>query len=234
MSVHNVLPVRRLMDEKPAPEPAWLVKKMLPLKAIGVMSAPWGAGKTYVAIDLGLSVATGELFAGRRTQQAGVLYLAAECGDDVHRRAYFAAEHRKLDDPPFLFYGGCPKLTDTNALGILIATAKAKDAEIFAREGVHLGLIIIDTLVVAAAWQDENKSAEVQATGGMTISSAASIRPRTWSPGHKRCCRKPSCCGRCSMSATFRRTRRWGTSNFDLTSKMAYFGSLDFGSTGQT
>jgi hypothetical protein len=36
----------------------------------------------------------------------------------------------------------------------------------------------------------------------MTTSNAATIRPQMWLRRHNRCCRKPSCCGGCSSSAT--------------------------------
>lgn len=159
----DVLSVQWLMDRKPAPEPAWLVKRMIPEKGIGLLSAKWGEGKTYTAIDLALSICAGEPFAGRRTKSAGVLYLAVERGDEMHRRAHFAATQRGLPNPPLLWVGSVPKLTDRNALYILIATAKMADQEIFKKCGGRLGIIIVDTLVVVAGWEDENKSAEVQA-----------------------------------------------------------------------
>jgi hypothetical protein len=157
----DALPVRWLLDGKAPPEPEWLVKQLIPKQGIGLMSAGWGEGKTFIAIDLGLSVAAAAPFAGRRTRPAGVLYLAVERANDLHRRARFAAEQRGLKDAPFLWYGGCPKLTEADALDILIATARACDGEIFDRHGVHLGLIVIDTMIVAG-WGNEDKSESVQ------------------------------------------------------------------------
>jgi hypothetical protein len=157
----NALPVRWLLDGKPPPEPEWLVKQLIPKQGIGLMSAAWGEGKTFIAIDLGLSVVSGAAFAGRRTRRAGVLYLAPERPNELHRRADFAAAQRELKRVAFAWHGSCPRLTDRGALDILVATARGCDAEMRAAHGMGLGLIIIDTMIVAG-WGNEDKSESVQ------------------------------------------------------------------------
>jgi hypothetical protein len=157
----DALPVRWLLEDKPPPEPEWLVKQMIPRRGIGLLSAGWGEGKTFVAIDLALSVVSGKPFADRRTRPAGVLYLAPERPTELHRRAHFAAAQRGLKNIAFAWHSSCPKLTDDGALDTLVATAQAVDDEMQERHGVGLGLVIIDTMIVAG-WGDENDSQSVQ------------------------------------------------------------------------
>jgi hypothetical protein len=157
----NALPVRWLLQDEPPPEPEWLVKQLIPKQGIGLMSAAWGEGKTFVAIDLGLSVVSGAVFAGRRTRRSGVLYLAPERPNELHRRADFAGAQRGLKRVPFAWHGSCPRLTERGALDILTATARGCDGEMRKAHGVGLGLIVIDTMIVAG-WGNEDKSESVQ------------------------------------------------------------------------
>jgi hypothetical protein len=151
--------------DAPPPEPEWLVERCIMKMGIGILSGRWGTGKTYVAIDLAVSVATGQSFAGREApERCGVLYLAAEGAHTILRRLKIARECRGvMENTPFFMTAACPMLTEPNVLETLLASTSAIDEEMQRRHGVRLGLIIIDTLMVAAGWDDENKNAEVQA-----------------------------------------------------------------------
>jgi RecA-family ATPase len=151
--------------DDPPPEPKWLVDRCIMQTGIGLLLGQWGTGKTYVAIDLSLSVITGQHFAGRRVpEQCGVLYLALEGAHTILRRLKVARECRELmENTPFFVTRECPTLSEKNAAETLLDYADATDKEMQSRHGVRLGLIIIDTLIVAAGWVDENRNAEVQA-----------------------------------------------------------------------
>lgn len=62
--------------------PDMLVDELVPV-GIGILAAPSKAGKSWMVLDLGLSVANGEPFLDRRTEKKGVLYLALE--DSLYR-----------------------------------------------------------------------------------------------------------------------------------------------------
>lgn len=62
--------------------PEMIVEKLLPV-GIGILAAPSKAGKSWMVLDLGLSVANGEPFLGYATKKRGVLYLALE--DSMYR-----------------------------------------------------------------------------------------------------------------------------------------------------
>lgn len=67
------------MDLKP---PDFIVNGLLPV-GITILAAPSKIGKSWLAMDLSISVAKGKPFLGSQTNQAGVLYLALE--DSLHR-----------------------------------------------------------------------------------------------------------------------------------------------------
>ena len=75
------------IDEEPEPK-KWMIKDCLPAGKVGLLAARGGTGKSFFALQLGISVATGtnlqpwEVSAARK-----VVYLAAEDDEDeLHRR----------------------------------------------------------------------------------------------------------------------------------------------------
>lgn len=62
------------------PEPIWLVDGLIPEDSLTELYGPPKAGKTFFALGLSLSVATGQLFHGKPVKQGRVAYVAAEGG----------------------------------------------------------------------------------------------------------------------------------------------------------
>lgn len=60
------------------PPPKWLVEGLIPERSFSVLFGPSGVGKSFVAIDLALSVASGLHWAGRSTKPGFVVYVSAE------------------------------------------------------------------------------------------------------------------------------------------------------------
>ena len=58
--------------------PTWLVEGLLPAGCCAILAAEPRIGKTWLAQDLVVSVASGTPFLGRKTQQRNVLYVPAE------------------------------------------------------------------------------------------------------------------------------------------------------------
>jgi hypothetical protein len=114
-----------------------------------------------VATNLGLAVGTGGVFAGHDVVDArGVIYIASERAHTIPRR--LAVARQGLEPAPFYIAQSCPRLTDPDAADRLVSGALRIDLEMNRRHSVHVGLIIIDTLVTAAGWESENNNAEVQ------------------------------------------------------------------------
>src|SRR5829696_341932 len=64
------------LQELPSPE--WLVRRLLPKRGFCVLYGESGAGKSFVALDLALSVATGRPWAGLKVCTGPVRYIVAE------------------------------------------------------------------------------------------------------------------------------------------------------------
>lgn len=69
----------------PTPEQRWLVQGWIPEGYLVFLASPPKTGKTCLATQLALSVATGTPFAGIPTNQASVLWLAQEEGPSERR-----------------------------------------------------------------------------------------------------------------------------------------------------
>lgn len=65
----------------------WLVKSYMDQITMSSIFAPPGAAKTFVAIDIGLSIACGNPWHGNRTSKGAVLYVCGEGYSGVLRRA---------------------------------------------------------------------------------------------------------------------------------------------------
>ena len=64
----------------------WMVKNIIPQDAMGMIFGASGTFKSFIAIDLCLSVAHGIDWTKRKTVSGGVVYVAAEGGAGVARR----------------------------------------------------------------------------------------------------------------------------------------------------
>ncbi|WP_338341865.1 MULTISPECIES: AAA family ATPase [unclassified Shinella] len=127
----------------------------------GTMSVGYGdsnVGKTFVFMDVAYHVAAGIDYAGMRTTQARVVYVAAEGGNGAKRRV------QALKDK----YGA---LADPSAFLLLPSPVDLRRAdadlnpflEALRAIGAPIGLIVVDTLSRALAGGDENSSVDMGA-----------------------------------------------------------------------
>lgn len=138
----------------------YLVKGVLGTGAMSVVYGPSNSGKTFFALDVAFSIATGSpAWQGHRIKQAAVLYLAAEGGRGVvNRIAALRQEHGVTDVPLALKRAGLDLLHDQADLQHIVDLA----AEVTARAPGPL-LIVIDTLSRIMAGGDENSAADMTA-----------------------------------------------------------------------
>jgi hypothetical protein len=145
---------------------AFLVEGLLREIGTAIMPGPWGSYKTFVAIDLAVSVMRRNTFAGRAiNKRCGVLFIAAEGAFEIPIRLQAAYVEESPDDDsplPFARADQCVRLLDKSALAILKATADEAARHMKERHGVELGLIEIDTMAAAAGFDDENSNSETQ------------------------------------------------------------------------
>jgi len=100
--------------------PEWLVRSILRKNTIGTMFGESGCRKTWLAIDLALSVATGTNFLNRfKVKKGKVFYVISEGADDFEDRALAWSQKRNVDFPiidEFAYYPGAYDFNDDNAV----------------------------------------------------------------------------------------------------------------------
>jgi AAA domain/Primase C terminal 2 (PriCT-2) len=159
-------PLRWHGEENPSANRNWLIKHLLPTTGVGLISGQWGTGKTFVAIDLALSLMTGTPFAGRTAKRkGGVLFIAAEGASEIPIRLSGLIEAKLPDHKdklPFAWAESWPMLMVSGAVEQLAVIAKEAADRMKAEFGVDLVLVIVDTMSAAAGFKDENASSEAQ------------------------------------------------------------------------
>ena len=138
----------------------YIVKGVFGMGQIIVCWGPPGSGKTFVIMEMAGAVGSGQVWRGRRTRKAVVIYVLAESS-----RAY--AENRIA-----ALKRECPAMADAKVLFIPLALdllhAEHGDvdrvietAKHLAQEHGEVALVVIDTLAVTFGGGDENKSEDM-------------------------------------------------------------------------
>ena len=84
------------------PPPAWLIDGLVPEDGLVVLYGEPAVGKSFVALDWGLSVATGVPWLGCPVRQGEVVYIYAEGVRGLRRRAEaWMEEHQRHEAPYF-------------------------------------------------------------------------------------------------------------------------------------
>ena len=74
--------------------PSWIIKNWLPDSGLAMLFGPSGAGKTFCALDMAASIASGRAWHGHRVSQGSVIYLAGEGHYGLRMRvAAWAQQH---------------------------------------------------------------------------------------------------------------------------------------------
>jgi hypothetical protein len=129
----------------------YLVKGLLASTGIAVVWGPPKCGKSFWAVDVGMHIALGWEYRGRRVQQAPVVYIALEGQHGLPARLEAFRRHYNVTEAPFFLI-----LVRLN----LIADVAALIAEIKAQIGAVMpGAVFIDTLnrsLVGSESKDED------------------------------------------------------------------------------
>jgi len=122
-----------------------LVHGLLDQETLNMLYGASNTGKTFVAMDMAFCIAHGLEWAGQRTEQTGVLYVAAEGGHGIKKRARALTMHRYAGVPVSSAFNLIPSPIDLydpkGDLEPLLQTIAA-----LARSGQKVGLVVLDTL----------------------------------------------------------------------------------------
>lgn len=148
--------------DAPGPEHEWLVKNVLTRGERAMMVGASQSGKSFLAIDLAMSIARGVPWFGNKTMRGGIVYQAGEGSRGIRKRlrAYRIEHGISLSDPiPFVLL---PATVDLYAGGDAAAAALIEEIKHWA--GTYdcpLELVVIDTFAAATPGADENSSKDV-------------------------------------------------------------------------
>ena len=137
-------------------EEEFIVDEILPRQGTGILYGPSGLGKTFLTLDLGLSIGRGLNFASQyETAQGGVIYIALEAPDGVKKRVTGYRREHGANSASFALLRYPLNLGDLKSVDGLL---KLLD-EYRGKAGVPIRLVVIDTLSKAMPGLDENAAA---------------------------------------------------------------------------
>ena len=143
--------VLSIADLARLPKQEWLVDGLIPKVGVGSIYGAPASYKTFLALHIGLSIASGRPVAGRDAKGGKVLYSAHEGFHGLLKRLEPALAHHSFD--PYGFHL-TPKSTPLDL-------CDTTEIEALIEEGDNYSLIVIDSLVKAMIDVDENSNTEV-------------------------------------------------------------------------
>lgn len=134
----------------------WLVEGYLENDALGMLYGPSSSGKSFVAVSLACSIATGTPWFGAKVKQGAVFYIAGEGHQGLARR--FAAWSKATGipitkDTPLFKSNRAVQFLNADSAAVVIAEVRA----LAQRTGYVPSLVQIDTLARNFGDGDENK-----------------------------------------------------------------------------
>jgi hypothetical protein len=129
------------------PEPGWLIDRWLPAGGLTVAYGPKGVGKSFVTVDVALSIARGVPFARRQVRQGRVLYVVGEGVSGMARRREAWHIHQTVAET------GGGDLWLPHRVDLTDETEAGELASLAADRGVVL--VVVDTLNRCMPGSDE-------------------------------------------------------------------------------
>ena len=157
--------IRRVGKGVPPPV-AFLVDALFHEVGTGTIVSKYLGGKTFVAISLAASVASGLPFAGRAVLRRGaVLWFAAEGEREVDKRVRAAVKALGCDpeeQPIYVQIASVPKLLSNGGEAAVMQIARQAERAAKAEFSLPLVLIAFDTMIKSAGYKkSENDAVEV-------------------------------------------------------------------------
>lgn len=159
---YELLSVEQLYNTQPM---RWIVKGIIPKEGLTALYGASGSGKSFLLLDLALTIATGgTMWFGRRVTAIPITYVCLEGESGLNNRvkAWFKYTNKPL--PHMLRFL-------TKPFNLLTEDVK-KLADVIIAAGHQNGMIIIDTLNRAATGADENSSSDM----GKIISACGELQ----------------------------------------------------------
>jgi hypothetical protein len=98
VNLHDTVELLDLDGLRSLSPPKWLVRNHVVAGGLNLLYGKPGAGKSFVALDWALSVATGEPWLGNKVESGAVVYVAAEGAAGLRNRALAWLEFHGVED----------------------------------------------------------------------------------------------------------------------------------------
>ncbi|WP_330927463.1 helicase RepA family protein, partial [Candidatus Sororendozoicomonas aggregata] len=136
--------------------PDWLVKDWFEKDSMGCLVAPSYSGKSFLALDLSCSVATGKPWQGYKASKGAVVYIAGEGFNGIRRRlrAWEIKNQITLDGCNFMCSDSPYALGKAYGCGELVEDIKERLGDI------KPALIVVDTVARNTAGREENSATD--------------------------------------------------------------------------
>jgi AAA domain/Primase C terminal 2 (PriCT-2)/Bifunctional DNA primase/polymerase, N-terminal len=151
-SAKIVLPRLTLDQLYTRPAPPWIIPGALPQGRIGCIYGPYSSGKTFLTVDLALSIALGAFWRGIPVKQGHALYIAAEDNYGVQARFKAAERARGVTGSSVTVIPAAPSFLDPDWKKALVETAMRPERP---------SVIFVDTLARVTAGADENSGKDM-------------------------------------------------------------------------
>ena len=130
----------------------WRIKGVLPDTGLAALYGPSGSGKSFLAIDLSMSISEGLDWFGRKTKGCPVVYVCLEGDSGLSNRvAAYRINHGATGEVMFV----------TQSVDLQNQTDAPDLAKAINQGYSGNGIVVIDTLNRAAPGMDENSSADM-------------------------------------------------------------------------
>jgi hypothetical protein len=162
-------------DLERMPQARWLVRGLLVEETTSVLSADSGSFKSFFALEMALSVATGRDFHGREVKRGGVVYVAAEGFFTLRDRAKAWSQFHGVELPQNFHILRVPvNVSDPATAGAFINQFAAFDP----------ALIVLDTLSQNAPGLSENSNDEMARFMAGMMATARTLRAHVQAVHH--------------------------------------------------
>ena len=160
--VFDVYDVHYLRNMPPV---EWLVDGLLTKHGFSVLYGEPGAGKSFLAIDMALSVAYGKAWHNNPVQRGAVLYIAGEGVGGLGKRIKAWQAHHKLTaDVPFYVLPTAVRFREPEDVERLLRTIDNLDTKFSA--------VFVDTVARALLGGDENSATDM----GMFVDACETVK----------------------------------------------------------
>ena len=151
-------------DQLPVRSIKWLVNDFFAERSLNLIIGASQAGKSYLALDLAVAIATGRPFLGKAVSQGGILYIATEGQITIRRRLMAARQGLALNEKLIAIIQEPPSnFMNADDVDRIIATAKHINEEMLKATGLPLVMVIIDTMISGFDINDWNNVADTSA-----------------------------------------------------------------------